>query len=160
MTMAGQRKDKPLEQRINERCERSESGCLEFQGWILNGYGRIRWKGKRIAVHRAIFELRNGPLLPDQCVCHHCDNPRCCNPDHLFAGTRADNNADKTTKGRQARGPKHGLRREGHPRHKLTESQVFEIRTSQMKQRDLADMFKVSQATISSIINNKRWKEM
>ena len=42
--------------------------------------------------------------VEDMLVCHHCDNPRCVNPDHLFVGTPKDNMIDKCNKGRQAKG--------------------------------------------------------
>lgn len=40
------------------------------------------------------------PLLPEIQICHHCDTPLCCNPRHLFPGSRSDNAQDAIRKGR------------------------------------------------------------
>lgn len=149
------------EERIAKKCNISDSGCHEFMGHRdKDGYGKIRLKGKMQAVHRVIYRLKVGDIPDKYCVCHRCDNPSCCNPDHLFLGTHQDNMIDMTLKGRRAKGEKIGCRREGHPLSKLTEEQICEIRAiSHMKQRDIADLYGITQSHVSNIKNNVRWKE-
>lgn len=82
-----------------------ETGCWEWQKKRdQRGYGRltirINKKHKKAFVHRYAYELFVGPIPDGLIICHHCDNPPCCNPDHLYAGTHADNTADKIARGR------------------------------------------------------------
>lgn len=80
---------------------REVNGCLEWTGArATGGYGQVRLSGLNVLVHRYVWELANGPIPDGMCVCHACDNPPCCNVDHLFLGTKSDNNADMATKGR------------------------------------------------------------
>ncbi len=85
-----------------ERTQQTLSGCvLWIQGDNGQGYGRKRLNGRRIRVHRLSWTLEHGPIPAGVCVLHHCDTPACFNVEHLFLGTRADNAADMTRKGRR-----------------------------------------------------------
>jgi hypothetical protein len=73
-----------------------ETGCRPWMGSRnRKGYGHVN-----LYMHRLAWELVNGPVPSSLLVLHRCDNPPCCNPDHLFLGTHADNAADRTRKGR------------------------------------------------------------
>lgn len=160
--MAGQFKSTALTDRILAKCKTNEeSGCIEWTGYTLGGYGRIRWEGKRLAVHRAMYESKYGDIPDEMCACHKCDNTRCVNPDHIFIGTRTDNNADKVSKGRQSSGSAHSMSKERHPLAKLTQDQVDLIRsTTGISQYEMAATYGVSQSTISQIKNNLKWKDL
>lgn len=67
------------------------------------GYGVTTVRGKRELAHRLAFELHNS-TPPTALVLHSCDNPPCCNPEHLRDGTHADNMGDKMSRNRQAKG--------------------------------------------------------
>lgn len=68
------------------------------------GYGmfarRENGKTKHYLAHRVSWELANGPIPEGLQVLHHCDNPPCVRPDHLFLGTQFDNMQDAAAKGR------------------------------------------------------------
>lgn len=81
--------------------------CWEWAGHRLpHGYGLTSFDGKRTTAHRALYQAMNGRLDPSMLVCHHCDNPPCCNPAHLFVGSIGDNMRDMVAKGRTYAGPR------------------------------------------------------
>ena len=84
-----------------------ESGCWHWTGAMNpSGHGVLGRGGRNHGAHRVSWQLHHGDIPKEMHVCHHCDNPRCVNPDHLFLGTAADNVADMVRKGRQAKGPR------------------------------------------------------
>jgi hypothetical protein len=78
-----------------------ECGCWLWSGHLTNmGYGQLKFKGKRIAAHRAAWESYRGPIPKGMFACHKCDTPACVNPDHLYIGTAMQNSRDRIARGR------------------------------------------------------------
>ena len=83
------------------------AGPLECWPWLDGksdrGYGKFGNNGRNLRAHRVAYFLGTGEIpLSDMGVCHACDNPPCCNPDHLFLGTQANNVRDAMAKGRHS----------------------------------------------------------
>lgn len=125
--------------------------CWEWAGKVRpDGYGISKWNGRPTQAHRKAWILANGAIPSGLCVCHHCDNRKCVNPDHLFLGTHKENTADMIRKGRHARkGPA-----------KLTPSQVLDVR-NRLKggemQKDIAKELGLDRSTISRIATRSNW---
>jgi hypothetical protein len=89
-----------LEERFWEKVQ-TGAGCWE---WLAvrdrRGYGQLGVNGKTRKAHRLSWEINNGPIPDGLFVCHHCDNPGCVRPSHLFLGTHQDNMRDMIEKGR------------------------------------------------------------
>ena len=136
--------------------------CMIWQGNVISdGYGRVYLDGKSWRVHRLVVTLMTGQPIPKgYVVCHTCDTPLCCNPDHLFLGTPWQNHHDAISKGRHTKGEKVNTC-------KLTEQQVLEIlrRWNTATKRygmhsSLAREFGVSSANIRYIVNGVSWKHL
>lgn len=121
-----------------------------------NGYGQF-WLpgGIRVMAHRFAYSLERGSVARDIFVCHHCDNPACVNPAHLFLGSQSDNMRDCVMKGRH-RGTfvagKQGGERNGNAR--LSDeavSMIREKRAAGALQRELAAEFHVSKSHIGNL---------
>jgi DNA-binding XRE family transcriptional regulator len=125
------------------------------------GYGRITHMGMRTA-HRAMFAMAYGDVPAGHEVMHSCDNRACINPKHLSSGTHAQNMRDMAARGRATGGIWNvDNRGERHPKAKLTEKAVAEIRmlyaSDRILQRELAERYEVSRKTVSDIVRNVTW---
>jgi hypothetical protein len=138
--------------------------CWEWQGSRnRDGYGQIKagsGSDRVLKAHRVAWEAHHAEPIPVGLqVCHHCDNPACVNPAHLFLGTSGDNAADRDAKGRRT-APKG----EAHSNSRLTEAQVLEIRSLYAAgvgtQVELALQFNVLESRISAIISRKTWRHL
>ncbi len=149
-----------LAERFWSKVEKTDS-CWNWTGSKdTRGYGLIGMKENRkwtgwVKAHRVVWELTYGPIPKDSLVCHHCDNSSCVRPDHLFLGSKGDNSKDAVAKGRW-----NPCRGENNYNHKLTLSQVREIRNigNYMSQRKLAAKFGVARRTIRNVLSNISWK--
>ena len=146
----------PWANRFRRYFKPSGDGCWLWTGWVRpSGHGGFRLDGKDVGAHRASYLLHNGPIPDGLHVCHHCDNPPCVNPTHLFLGTHADNMADMGRKGRIPSGEKHHAS-------KLTWHAVREIRQAHRdgaRQSDLAVLYGVTHATMQDVLRHRSWVE-
>ena len=93
--------------KIEHNVTRKRNGCWEWKGDLHpNGYAYTTnyENGKRMHVHRISYTIFKGEIPPGLYVCHTCDNPSCCNPDHLWTGTAKENMQDAKKKGRLRKG--------------------------------------------------------
>lgn len=128
--------------------------CWEWQGATngKTGYGKIALRGGRFYTHRVAFVIGHGD--PGELeVCHNCpggDNPRCCNPAHLWCGAHIENMGDMVQKGRSATG-------EYHSQAKLSAEHIQAIRESTEYHRRVAEQYGISPATVSNIKSELVW---
>lgn len=146
-----------FEERFWSRVDKTPNpkGCWVWKGnTYKKGYGTTKYKGRQYGTHILSWFLAHGKM-PEKHVLHYCDNPPCVNPEHLHEGTNAENVQEKIERNRQAKGEKiHTC--------KLNESQVKEIKillaTTNLKQKEVGDMFGVHYVTIGQIKAGKTWK--
>lgn len=94
--------------RFHDMISKRKDGCWEWQGSCgRNGYGQFKAFGKMVSAHRFAYELYKGPIPDGLHILHSCDNKRCVNPDHLRAGTHAENMAEASERGLMPSGPNH-----------------------------------------------------
>lgn len=154
-----------LTKKLFERTEKTDS-CWNWTGAKRNGYGSIKVKGKMMDMHRLSFMLHKGEIPKGIFVCHHCDNPSCVNPDHLFLGTPKDNMQDCLKKGRMKIPEGHKFENGNIPvNRKLTEEQVKEIKlllktSKHLLVNEIAEIFNIKRTVVSDIIRGKSYKNI
>jgi len=134
-----------------------DTGCWEWQASKKrDGYGQVKCDGRMQLTHRVAYELCIGLIPPGMKVCHHCDNPPCVNPLHLFLGSDADNNHDMILKGRA----KH-IRGSQVARARFTEAEVKAIRAEWVPYKfsasKLAAKHGVHKSCIEKILRRVTW---
>lgn len=152
---------KPEDQkRFFAKIERTPTCWNWNAGRFESGYGAFGLCKKLVKAHRVSFKLHKGEIPEGLMVLHSCDNRRCVNPDHLFAGTHQDNMEDRKKKGR-AIGANKG---EAHHLAKLSTEDVLKIRKAYeagyTTHRELAAQFNVSDSAIGLILNRTNWKHL
>lgn len=135
-------------------------GCWEWIGSLMvrGGYGQLNDRKKLLKAHRLSYELYKGEIPKGLFICHKCNNSKCVNPEHLYAGTPQDNINDKIEAGTQFKIPP--MRGEESPNAKLNWEKVRMIRESTESGVSLAKKFNVSKTNITSIRKGKTWKEI
>jgi hypothetical protein len=160
---------KPVIVRVLDKVVRIPfSGCWIFYGATNEaGYGIVGTGGRGAPndrAHRITYRHFRGEIPAGMFVCHSCDVPECCNPDHLFLGTNQDNVNDMIAKGRNSPPPRNPhVVGSFHPGAKLNEDQVIEMRSLYLKgwtQQALAIKYGVARQTISKVVNNKRFRHV
>lgn len=142
-------------EKINKK---SEDECWEWKGYTdKNGYGRIMINHITYRAHRIAYELTHGSIPKGLYVLHHCNNPPCCNPNHLYAGTQKDNMKQMIVDGHSCVGEKH-------PMGKLRGEDILKIKklysTGRYTLKEIGIMFGTSDKNIHLIKSNKRWKHI
>lgn len=131
-----------ISERFWAKVDRDSGGCWKWQGGKRSdGYGLFQIGPKSRRAHRVAYVLVKGPIPAGLDVLHHCDNPPCCNPDHLFVGTDLDNARDCREKGRGSRGAPRGS---AHHSYKLSDEDVAAIQSSSGPLREIAEQFGIS----------------
>jgi hypothetical protein len=133
--------------------------CQKFgHGWLQRCQGSGT-KPKGYLAHRFAYELLVGPVPDGKCLLHHCDNPPCVNPAHLFIGDRDDNAKDSMAKRRHTFGVKN--------KHaKLNDAKVQAIRAEywyrdgRSNSVELAEKYGVRVVTIGAIIAGRTWRHL
>ena len=132
--------------------------CWPWHGAVgSDGYGQVTYNSKRYGAHRFAYACNHGDdSIVGVDVLHSCDNPLCCNDRHHFLGNQTDNNKDRDSKGRNARGERHG-------KAKLSAADVAEIRRLGrirfLSKRAVARKFGMASSGICRIINGELWKD-
>lgn len=137
---------------IFDRCTPvTETGCWLWDGGLYKtGYAAVSINRMMFRVHRLAYIMANGEDVHGKDVCHKCDVRPCCNPAHLFLGTRKDNLQDMAEKERQ-------------PNRKLCWSDVRNIRalypSGCISQKALGKIYGVSERTIFDVVHYLKWIE-
>lgn len=129
-----------------------------------SSYGMFGLNGGTELAHRVAYANGYGEFDKKLCVLHKCDNPPCCNPKHLFLGTKADNTHDMFDKGRSGVAGNTWNRGEKCGGAKLTNAQVLEIRKRYTKgvitHAKLAEQYGVSRVAITYVLSRHTYKHI
>lgn len=141
--------------------EKKENGCIECLSHCKDncGYTRIWYNGKQERLFRVIYQLKNGDIPKNMVLRHTCDNPSCCNIEHLVLGTQKDNVDDMIKRGRSKQcTERKSIQGTKNKSNKLSEDAVRNIYLSNLSSYKLSKLYNVSRANIILIKKGKTWK--
>ncbi len=137
-----------------------KKGCWVWMGATKDGkYGTFFLNGRNERTHRVSWMIVFGEIPTGLCVLHKCDNTLCVRPDHLFIGSKSDNNRDRHLKGRTAKGSKIH-------RAILSDQDASYIRRIYKKNSRvsgsvaLSKRFGISHQGVLSVVNRETWKHV
>ncbi|HMV49205.1 MAG TPA: HNH endonuclease [Blastocatellia bacterium] len=138
------------------RCHITKQGDCWLFGNNPSRYAsffRRKIDGGAIGAHVFSYLIHHGPIPEGQLVRHKCDTKHCVNPDHLIAGTQAENVRDMIERNRFSR-----------PNAKLTPKDVEEIRKRydrrEATQSEMARQYGVAPGTIWHAVHGLNWKQV
>lgn len=146
-----------LKDRILKRISKVDE-CWIWNGCLNRGYGDMTFLGESISVHRAAYFAWKGKIPSGKFICHKCDLPACCNPDHLFIGDAASNRKDAFDKGRF-----NSCIGENHYYSKLKNKDVEKMKRlfdGDIPMKMIAKIFGVTVSTVESIKYRRSWKHI
>jgi hypothetical protein len=149
----------PLETRFWAKVDTSGDCWIWTASKDRKGYGQMLVNCKPHRAHRLSWILHNGEIPEGGHCLHHCDNPACVNPEHLYIGSHSDNMQDMVRRGRRSHTKQKGS---SHTRAILTEEQVRDIkmRLSNETVRGIADSLGLKKHVISDISAGRTWKQI
>jgi hypothetical protein len=138
-----------LKVRFEQKVLKVDSGCHEWQSTLhRDGYGKVWVIDRQVPAHRASYQLYKGDIPAGMMVLHTCDNRKCVNPNHLYAGDAKQNTADKIA------------RCQFYGRMKIPFETITEIRrlyaTGNFTQNELAAKYGIGQTQVSRYILNRQ----
>ncbi len=134
--------------RFESHYVKNDNDCWNWTASLCAGYGRFSYKGKICRAHRVSYELYTGKIPDDAHILHKCDNKKCVNPGHLYAGCESDNARDRVKAGN------------GRLMGKLSVDDVICIRKmlrAGIKQWLIAWIYQVTQSNVSKINSYSSW---
>lgn len=135
--------------------------CWSWKGHTAHGgYGMTSNNNKGLRAHRASWILHNGEIPEGMFVLHHCDNPICSNPKHLFLGTQKDNICDAKMKGRHKHIPSNGEKNANSKLNSIQVREIKELLNNNKSHREIAEMFNIGRPSITNIKNGKTWAHL
>lgn len=140
---------------IRSQVKVADTGCWEWQGSTAAA-GRAYHKGQY--AYRLSYEIFVGPIPDGLQINHHCDNPLCVNPEHIYAGTQKQNTADALARGRLVLPPvrRGGQHPHGHP-DDLFAAVRAECAAGLLTKREIADRFGLPWATVNNWARGSRF---
>lgn len=133
-------------------------GCWLWQGFrSKRGYGQFKHHGIGHNASRIAYEWTYGAIASEMVVRHTCDNPPCVRPDHLIAGTNADNSKDMVERNRQSKGTS---RHNAKATNEIVRAIRREYIPGKVSFKTLAEKYNLSIATTQKIAAGKLWKHV